>query len=102
MGGPNSTTLKNPNPTSVQILEIENLNSKPSGLGKVISYTIVQGRKNLEYGIVIGELEDKSRFVANVLGEESFLKKMTEVEMLETKGEVKHTSERNIFKPLFT
>ena len=81
--------------------EIENLNSKPSGLGKVISYTIVQGRKNLEYGIVIGELEDKSRFVANVLGEESFLKKMTEVEMLETKGEVKHTSERNIFKPLF-
>ena len=81
--------------------EIENLNSKPSGLGKVISYTIVQGRKNLEYGIVIGELEDKSRFVANVLGEESFLKKMTEVEMLGTKGEVKHTSERNIFKPLF-
>ena len=81
--------------------EIENLNSKPSGLGKVISYTVVQGRKNLEYGIVIGELEDKSRFVANVLGEESFLKKMTEVEMLETKGEVKHTSERNIFKPLF-
>ena len=50
---------------------------------------------------MIGELEDKSRFVANVLGEESFLKKMTEVEMLETKGEVKHTSERNIFKPLF-
>ena len=61
----------------------------------------MQGRKNLEYGIVIGELEDKSRFVANVLGEEGFLKKMTEVEMLETKGEVKHTSERNIFKPLF-
>ena len=29
------------------------------------------------------------------------LKKMTEVEMLGTKGEVKHTSERNIFKPLF-
>ena len=81
--------------------EIENLNSKPSGLGKVISYTVVQGRKNLEYGIVIGELEDKSRFVANVLGEESFLKKMTEIEMLGTKGEVKHTSERNIFKPLF-
>ena len=81
--------------------EIENLNSKPNGFGKVISYTVVQGRKNLESGIVIGELEDKSRFVANVLGEESFLKKMTEVEMLETKGEVKHTSERNIFKPLF-
>ena len=81
--------------------EIKNFNTKPNGLGKVISYTIVQGRKNLEYGIVIGELEDKSKFIANILGEESFLKKLTENEMLGIKGEVKHTSERNIFKPLF-
>jgi len=81
--------------------EIKNFNTKPNGLGKVISYTIVQGRKNLEYGIVIGELEDKSKFIANILGEQSFLKKLTESEMLGIKGEVKHTSERNIFKPLF-
>ena len=81
--------------------EIKNFNTKPNGLGKVISYTIVQGRKNLEYGIVIGELEDKSKFIANILGEQSFLKKLTENELLGIKGEVKHTSERNIFKPLF-
>ena len=81
--------------------EIKNFNTKPNGLGKVISYTIVQGRKNLEYGIVIGELEDKSKFIANILGEQSFLKKLTENELLGVKGEVKHTSERNIFKPLF-
>ncbi|RZO99163.1 MAG: acetyl-CoA acetyltransferase [Gammaproteobacteria bacterium] len=81
--------------------EIKNFNTKPNGLGKVISYTIVQGRKNLEYGIVIGELEDKSKFIANILGEQSFLKKLTENELLGIKGEVKHASERNIFKPLF-
>ena len=81
--------------------EIKNFNIKPNGLGEVISYTIVQGRKNLEYGIVIGELEDKSKFIANILGEQSFLKKLTENELLGIKGEVKHTSERNIFKPLF-
>ena len=50
---------------------------------------------------MIGELEDKSKFIANILGEQSFLKKLTENELLGIKGEVKHTSERNIFKPLF-
>ena len=68
-------------------------------IGKITSYTIVQGRKNLEYGIVIGELDDKSQFIANILGDQSLLKKMTELELLGMKGEVICTSERNIFKP---
>ena len=79
--------------------EIENFNQTPNGLGKITSYTIVQGRKNLEYGIVIGELDDKSQFIANILGDQSLLKKMTELELLGMKGEVICTSERNIFKP---
>ena len=79
--------------------EIQNLNFCPDGIGKISSYTIIQGRKNLEYGIVIGELEDKSRFIANTPKDENLLKMMTKKEMLGLKGVVSSVSGKNIFKP---
>ena len=79
--------------------EIQNLNLCPNGIGKILSYTIIQGRKNLEYGIVVGELEDKSRFIANTPKDENLLKMMTKKEMLGLKGVVSSVSGKNIFKP---
>ena len=80
--------------------EISNLES--SDIDTTTDLPFQTGRgvlKNLEFGIVIGELDDKSQFIANILGDQSLLKKMTELELLGMKGEVICTSERNIFKP---
>ena len=79
--------------------EIQNLNFCPDGIGKILSYTIIQGRKNLEYGIVVGELEDKSRFIANTPKDENLLKMMIKKEMLGQKGVVTSISGKNVFKP---
>ena len=77
---------------------IKNLNHSPTGLGVIETYTIINGRDKLKFGIVLGKLEDGSRFIANTPRDENILQKMINEEMIGARGNVFREGNRNIFK----
>ena len=62
------------------------------------TYTIVNGRDKLKFGIVLGKLDDGSRFIANTPRDESILQKMVDEEMIGARGNVLKEGNKNIFK----
>ena len=76
---------------------IDNFSETPSGIGKIETYTVINGRKGLEFALIIGSLEDGTRFIANSEKNEILLKKMIENEMLDAKVSVSQKEGKNIF-----
>tara|TARA_A100001035_G_scaffold70957_1_gene54321 strand:- start:127 stop:519 length:393 start_codon:yes stop_codon:yes gene_type:complete len=64
---------------------IKNFTATPSGNGKIDTYTVINGRKGLEFALIIGSLEDGTRFIANSEKDEIILNKMIKNEMLDAK-----------------
>jgi len=71
----------------------------PEGNCKVETYTVVHSRKGPEKGIIIGRLEDGTRFLANTEKDPGVLEYMNEKDMLNTGGVVSNDGKRNIFRP---
>ena len=53
-----------------------NFTETPSGNGKIDTYTVINGRKGLEFALIIGSLENGTRFIANSEKDEILLNKM--------------------------
>jgi acetyl-CoA C-acetyltransferase len=71
----------------------------PSGSATIETYTVVHGRQGAERAIVIGRLDDGTRFLSETPAEPALLERMTTVEMLGTRGTVSRQGDRNIFIP---
>ena len=67
------------------------------GNGKIDTYTVINSRKGLEFALIIGTLENGSRFIANSEKDEALLKKMVNSEMLDRKVSVSQREGKNIF-----
>jgi acetyl-CoA C-acetyltransferase len=70
---------------------------QPKGNAKVETYTVVTDRKGKRFGIVVGRLEDGSRFLANTPDDDATLNWMMAEEMLGRVGEVKTGGTANLF-----
>ena len=81
------------NQTSPSFTEI------PDGEASVETYTVVNSRNGPDYGIIIGRLNDGTRFIANSEKDKQILDYMSNHEMLGKKGYVAREGKRNIFKP---
>ena len=76
---------------------IKNFNASPNGNGIIDTYTVINGRKGLEFALIVGTLEDGSRFIANSEKDEDLLNKMMTNEMLDAKVSVSEKNGKNIF-----
>ncbi|MDC2980966.1 acetyl-CoA acetyltransferase [Gammaproteobacteria bacterium] len=76
---------------------IQNFTETPSGNGKIDTYTVINGRKGLEFALIIGTLDDGTRFIANSEKDEILLNKMIKNEMLDAKVSVSQKEGKNIF-----
>jgi acetyl-CoA C-acetyltransferase len=71
---------------------------KPEGRATVETYTVVTDRKGKRFGIVVGRLEDGSRFLANSPDDTNTLDWMMREEMLGRGGSVTTTEHNNLFR----
>jgi len=71
----------------------------PEGEAVVETYTVVHSREGPSKAIVIGRLNDGTRFLSNTEKDEMTLKTMMQEEMLGAKGSVSFNGKKNIFKP---
>ena len=69
----------------------------PEGPAKVETYTVVTDRKGKRFGIVVGRLEDGTRFLANTPDDSMTLNRMMREEMLGRPGTVSVTPANNLF-----
>jgi acetyl-CoA C-acetyltransferase len=69
----------------------------PEGPAKIETYTVVTDRKSKRFGIVVGRLDDGTRFLANSLDDEVTLNHMMREEMLGRRGSVRVTPQNNLF-----
>ena len=76
---------------------IKNFTETPIGNGKIDTYTVINSRKGLEFALIIGTLENGSRFIANSEKDEALLKRMINSEMLDRKVSVSQREGKNIF-----
>lgn len=72
---------------------------EPSGNGVVETYTVVCDRSGPLTGIVIGRLENGSRFIANTNSEAEFLNRFMAEEQLGRPGRVQSINGQNLFVP---
>ncbi|HEY5046508.1 MAG TPA: acetyl-CoA acetyltransferase [Rhizomicrobium sp.] len=70
----------------------------PGGRAKIETYTVVTDRKGKRFGIVIGRLEDGTRFLANSRADTVTLNRMMREEMLGRVGRVSVTPLNNLFE----
>lgn len=75
------------------------LSETPSGPATIETYTVLHGRKGIERGLVIGRLEDGSRFLADLPAEPELLQQVMEVDALGMEGDVAQVAGRNVFQP---
>ena len=76
---------------------IKNFTETPSGNGKIDTYTVINGRKGLEFALIVGTLDDGTRLIANSEKDEILLNKMIKNEMLDAKVFVSQKKGKNIF-----
>ena len=74
-------------------------NENPDGNCTVETYTVLHSRNGPNKSIVIGRLEDGTRFLANTDQDQKTLEYMGMQDMLDAKGTVSSDGKRNIFKP---
>jgi acetyl-CoA C-acetyltransferase len=71
----------------------------PEGEAVVETYTVVHSREGPSKAIVIGRLNDGTRFLSNTGKDEITLNKMMQEEMLGAKGSVSFNGKKNVFVP---
>ena len=77
--------------------KINNLVKQANGDGKIDTYTIINGRKKLECAIIIGTLENGSRFLANSSDDQD-LASILDKDLLDLPVKVEHKNNKNYFK----
>lgn len=77
--------------------KIKNLVKQANGDGKIDTYTIINGRKKLECAIIIGTLENGSRFLANSSDDQD-LASILDKDLLDLPVKVEHKNNKNYFK----
>jgi acetyl-CoA C-acetyltransferase len=71
-----------------------------SGRGTVETYTVLYGRDGApERGIVIGRLDDGTRFLANTPEDRDLLEAFAAEEAIGRRGQVRRDEDRNLFDP---
>jgi acetyl-CoA C-acetyltransferase len=78
------------------------LTQSPSGNATIETYTVLHGRERAERALVIGLLDDGTRFIAETPNDEQTLRKMMDREMLGASGTVTTGEEKNLFVPDFS
>jgi acetyl-CoA C-acetyltransferase len=73
----------------------------PNGRGKIETYTVLHGRKGVERALVIGLLDDGTRFIAETPNDEETLRQMMAQEMIGVTGTVAAGEDKNLFVPEF-
>jgi len=71
----------------------------PSGKASIEAYTVVHGRKGVERALIIGLLDDGTRFIAETPNDEHTLQLMMSREMIGASGAVTCTAQKNVFVP---
>lgn len=71
----------------------------PSGKAHIETYTVVHGREGVERGLVIGLLEDGTRFLAETPTDEVTITAMMSEEMIGVRGTVTSDAGHNTFLP---
>lgn len=86
------------------ILEEEHppFTESPSGNATIETYTVLHGRGGVERALVIGRLDDGTRFIAETPDDEQTLRQMMDREMLGASGTVTVGEEKNLFVPAFS
>ena len=94
---------ENPEDYQAEILAQQHppFTEQPTGTGTIETYTVVHNRAGLERGIVIGKLEDGTRFLAETPDDAATLEIMMAREMLGVSGTVSDNGDKNLFVPDF-
>lgn len=74
----------------------------PEGRASIETYTVLHGRAGVERALLIGRLEDGTRFVAETPDDAETLARMTRQEMLGATGQVGAVGDKNVFVPDFS
>lgn len=69
----------------------------PIGAGTIESYTVVHSKSGPETGIVVGRLEDGTRFVANTPADPALFADLESRDALGRRGTVRREGSRNLF-----
>ncbi len=83
----------------IDAIERPKVTVEANGKGTIETYTVVHDRSGPMLGIVIGRLEDGSRFVANTPADKAVLDGLMASEALGRTGTVRHEGGKNIFTP---
>ena len=85
------------------ILEQEHppFTESPEGPATIETYTVLHGREGVERALVIGRLDDGTRFIAETPDDEQTLCRMLEREMLGVGGSASSGEGKNLFVPNF-
>ncbi|MGD0190425.1 MAG: acetyl-CoA acetyltransferase [Rhizomicrobium sp.] len=70
----------------------------PDGRARIETYTVVTDRKGKRFGIIVGRLDDGTRFLANSRDDDATLNTMMREEMLGREGTVSVTPHNNVFE----
>ena len=73
----------------------------PQGQASIETYTVLHGREGVERALVIGRLDDGTRFVAETPDDEATLQRMMSQDMLGVRGHVTTGDPKNLFIPAF-
>ncbi|MEH6582060.1 MAG: acetyl-CoA acetyltransferase [Halioglobus sp.] len=73
----------------------------PNGSGRIETYTVLHGRKGVERALVIGRLDDGTRFIAETPDDSQTLQQMMDREMIGVSGTATAGDEKNLFVPDF-
>lgn len=76
-----------------------NFTETPEGAASIETYTVLHGRQGVERALVIGLLEDGTRFLAETPDDEETLQYMMSKDMLGASGTVTSGEEKNLFLP---
>ena len=92
---------KDPNSYQAELDQMDKpaFTETPSGKARVETYTITHNPAGPIQGIIIGRLEDNTRFLANTPADPSLLEDLKQTEVLNLEGQVKHENGKNIFMP---
>jgi len=74
----------------------------PSGNATIETYTVIHSREAAERALVIGLLDNGTRFIAETPHDEQTLRQMMDREMLGARGTVTTGEEKNLFIPDFS
>ena len=90
---------ENPEDYQAEILAQQHppFTEQPTGTGTIETYTVIHNREGPERGLVIGRLEDGTRFLAETPDDTATLQMMMDQEMLGVTGTVNSGQGKNLF-----